>query len=301
MLRRSIATLVVVVAALGVLGALLALGRADRAPVVARRPLEPRVVVTTRPRAASTSLPTARSEPKVAVTPPTTVQPVTTTAPPRPAVVPKVAAPEVAASQHPSSFLVADAAVAAVELFASPGTPTPARSVVANPTAEGLDLVFLVKEQRDSWLRVQVAVRPNGMEAWVRAGDVHLRRVQNWIRVELGARRTTVFHADTAVFQTTVAVGRSSAPTPTGQFFVDGVVLLDDPGGPYGVGQMSVGAFSDVYQRFGGGVGQIALHGTNAPGLLGQAVSHGCVRLDNGSLVRVMELAPTGTPVEIVP
>lgn len=213
---------------------------------------------------------------------------------------PMAAEPTVTGPKHPTSFVVADATVAEVPLFSSPGTPLADRSPLTNPTRENLPLLFLLKERHDEWLKVLVSARPNGMEAWVRAADVQLRRVPNWIRVELGTRKVTVFHGDTGVFETTGAVGRASAPTPTGLFFVDGVVRLADPTGPYGIGQMSVSGFSDVYQRFGRGIGQIALHGTNADGLLGQAVSHGCVRLANDALQRVMELSPSGTPVEIV-
>ena len=50
-----------------------------------------------------------------------------------------------------------------------------------------------------------------------------------------------------------------------------------------------------------GGVGQIALHGTNAPGLMGQAASNGCVRLENSIFLEVQKLSPLGTPVQIVP
>lgn len=231
---------------------------------------------------------------------PTSRVPTTTTSPRKPSrtLSPPKTVP--APASHPSSFVVADAAVPTVALFSSPGTAMAERASVANPTWEGLPLVFLVKEQRDSWLRVLVAARPNGLEAWVRADDVKLRRVPHWIRVEVGARRATIFSGEAVVFQTPVAVGRSSTPTPTGLFFVDGLVRLADTGGVYGYGQMSVSAFSEVYQSFGGGIGQIALHGTNSPGLLGQAVSNGCVRLDNGAIQRLMDLAPTGTPVEIV-
>jgi lipoprotein-anchoring transpeptidase ErfK/SrfK len=36
------------------------------------------------------------------------------------------------------------------------------------------------------------------------------------------------------------------------------------------------------------------------PWLLGQAVSHGCVRVPNEAIVRVARLVPPGTPVRIV-
>ena len=128
-----------------------------------------------------------------------------------------------------------------------------------------------------------------------------LRTVPHWIKVELGARKVTVLDGYTAIFETTGVVGKATAATPTGWFYVDASVLLTDATGPYGSGQLALSGFSDVYTSWGGGDGQIALHGTNANGLLGQAASNGCVRLDNAALLRIQDLAPTGTPVLIVP
>lgn len=201
-------------------------------------------------------------------------------------------------SVHPTSFLVADATVPHVELFTAPGEP--AGDGLDNPTWEGLDVVFLVLGREGDWVRVRVSSRPNGRVAWVRADDVTFRRVSNWIRVEIAARRLTVLHGDTPLMSTTVAVGKEATPTPIGSFFVDGLVILDPPDRAYGAGQVSVSGFSPTLSSFGGGVGQIALHGTFATGLLGQETSNGCVRLDNESILRVIDLAPTGTPVEIV-
>ena len=162
-------------------------------------------------------------------------------------------------------------------------------------------IVFGVLDHRGEWMQVRVSTRPNGRTAWVRAVDVRMRRVPNWIKVELGLRRLTVFHRDEPLLTTEVAIGRSSTPTPTGSYFVDGRVLLDPLHPAYGAGQVSISAFSEQLRSFGGGVGQIALHGTMAPALLGQAISNGCVRMANDALVAVLDLAPTGTPVEVVP
>ncbi|MGI8939587.1 MAG: L,D-transpeptidase, partial [Iamia sp.] len=119
----------------------------------------------------------------------------------------------------------------------------------------------------------------------------------NHVLVEVGARRATVFHGDEVLLQTTVAVGTSATPTPIGDFFVDGVVDTGNPGGAYGPNQVSVSGFSEVLDSFGGGVAQIALHGTNNPGLLGQAVSNGCVRMSNEGIMDMVQLVPSGTPV----
>ncbi|HYI60420.1 MAG TPA: L,D-transpeptidase [Acidimicrobiales bacterium] len=201
---------------------------------------------------------------------------------------------------RPLAFPVADAAGPFVEVFDSPDAAEP--EVLANPTWEGLPVVFRVLEDRlDGWLRIQVSSRPNGRTGWVRAEAVTRREVPNWIRVELAARRLTVLHGDTPLLSTTVAVGRDDTPTPLGTYFVDGVRPLEPPDPAYGAGQLSVSAFSPTLESFGGGVGQIALHGTFATGLLGEPTSNGCVRMDNGAVIQVMWLAPTGTPVEIIP
>ena len=50
---------------------------------------------------------------------------------------------------------------------------------------------------------------------------------------------------------------------------------------------------------FGTGVGQIAMHGTNAPGLIGSAVSNGCLRMRNADVTRLANTIPIGTPVQI--
>ena len=41
------------------------------------------------------------------------------------------------------------------------------------------------------------------------------------------------------------------------------------------------------------------IHGTNKPETVGQAVSHGCVRMRNEDIERLFELVPVGTPVYI--
>ncbi len=218
-------------------------------------------------------------------------------APPAPA---PVTVPVALPPSTPLSFEVADAAVPVVALFQSPDVAWPGGRTLKNPTGEGIPLVFLVRGDQGDWLNVQIPTRPNGATAWVHRSDVALRTVDNHILVELGARRVTVLHGDEQLLQDRVAIGAPSGPTPVGNFFVDGVVRLNPDTGVYGAGQLSVAGFSDVYHTFGGGVGEIALHGTNSPGLIGGTVSHGCVRMLNGTWLKMVDLAPSGTPVDIV-
>lgn len=205
-----------------------------------------------------------------------------------------------AVSTAPTSFLVADAAGPSVSIFAEPDVAYPERPSMDNPTHEGLPVVFLVLEEHGPWLKVRVSMRPNMLVAWVQRSEVVLREVPNRVLVEVGARRVTVLHGDQVLLQETVAVGSDRTPTPLGNFFVDGTVKVPNDSGPYGAYQVSVAGFSDVLQSFGGGIGQIAMHGTNQPDLLGQPVSNGCVRMTNDAITRMAELAPLGTPVDVV-
>lgn len=200
----------------------------------------------------------------------------------------------------PDSFLVADAIVAQVPIYQSPGIPVPTGRTLPNPTVEGYSLVMLVREQQADWLQVQINTRPNGATTWIRASDVALRNVDNHILVERGAKRLTVFHGAKSIFSAAVAPGKSSTPTPLGAFYVDILTRPSNPNGPYGLYQVSVTGFSEVYESFGGGNGQIAIHGTNRPELIGTPASNGCVRMSNEDVSTLVPLARQGTPVVIV-
>jgi len=203
-------------------------------------------------------------------------------------------------ARPPSSpALVADAIVDSVGLYNAPGDAEPADSL-DNPTWEGLPGVYLVQQQWGDWLEVQIPMRPNESTAWIKKSDVTIRQTPYRIVVDIAERRLIAYEGATVILDTTVAVGAGSTPTPTGNYFIDGTVQVSDPSGPYGAYQMSVAAFSNVHYSFGGGIGQIALHGTNNPALLGTPASNGCVRMTNDDITLLATVAPPGTPVQIV-
>jgi len=70
-----------------------------------------------------------------------------------------------------------------------------------------------------------------------------------------------------------------------------------DVGAPFA---LALSARSNVLQEFDGGPGQVALHGlANVGGVLGTAVSHGCVRLDNDVMRWLVVRIGPGVPVTI--
>jgi lipoprotein-anchoring transpeptidase ErfK/SrfK len=200
----------------------------------------------------------------------------------------------------PGPTAAADATGKQVQLFESEGAAKPFKAL-SNPTWEDVPLVLHVLEDKGDWLKVRVNIRPNGTTAWIRRSEVYVRPIPNRIVIELRERRLTLLRGNEILAQHPVAIGAPAVPTPTGEFYVDATVLIENPNGPYGVGQMSVSGFSNVLKTFGGGIGQIAIHGTNNPRTIGGTVSHGCIRMLNDAWVQVQSMSPNGTPVSIRP
>ncbi len=58
--------------------------------------------------------------------------------------------------------------------------------------------------------------------------------------------------------------------------------------------------YSDTVTEYAGGDGQIGIHGTNTPNLLGLAVSMGCTRVHNDVIRAIAGRVPIGTPVTVL-
>ncbi len=153
---------------------------------------------------------------------------------------------------------------------------------------------------RTTQYKVHLPVRPNGSTGWLRSVDVRVGTVRTRITVDLSKRRITLFRDGRIVLLTTAAIGAPSTPTPTGRFYVNQRLLAASPMGGYGPGAVGISAFSPVLLNWPQG-GPIAIHGTDAPSLIGTAVSHGCLRVHNDAARRFLQLAEPGTPVEIRP
>lgn len=158
-----------------------------------------------------------------------------------------------------------------------------------------------------SWYQVVLPTRPNGATAWVRADSVTLSKTDLRLFVDLSARTLVVERDGQEVMVSDIAVGTSDNPTPTGSTFMTELIKTVDrngnptPGGAYGPFAFGLALHSDTITEFGdGGNGQVGIHGTNQPALIGQAVSHGCVRLGNDDIRQLVDLElPLGTPVFI--
>lgn len=164
------------------------------------------------------------------------------------------------------------------------------------PTVLAVQAKRLDGRCRASWYRVQLPLRPNGVSGWVRAADVTLAPVTTRIEVDLSERLVTLYDAGRPVLSTRAAIGSTATPTPTGRYYVNQRLIPTDPSGPFGPGAIGISAFSPVLTGWAQG-GPIAIHGTNRPDLIGQAVSNGCLRIANADLQRIFDRTLAGTPV----
>jgi len=122
--------------------------------------------------------------------------------------------------------------------------------------------------------------------------------------LRLGKKVVDVYDKDKVVASFPVAVGKQGWETPQGEFEImqmvkdpswqnpwSGKVTPPGPNNP--LGERWIGFWTD-------GKNFIGFHGTPGEHLIGQAVSHGCVRMRNKDIKQLFELVSVGTPVTVV-
>ncbi len=150
-----------------------------------------------------------------------------------------------------------------------------------------------------TWMRVRIPKRPNGQTGWVKAAHLsELKVVRTQLRVNRRTLRATLFRSGRVIWSSPIGVGKAATPTPAGRFYVR--ELLPNLGGKgiYGPYAFGTSAYSVLSDWPGGGV--VGIHGTNQPQLIPGRPSHGCIRVPNRNILRLVKLMPIGTPVEIV-
>ncbi len=124
------------------------------------------------------------------------------------------------------------------------------------------------------------------------------RQAQMRIVVSIPDRKLILFDGDRITKIYDVAVGKPSTPTPEGEFRIvnripnptyygPGVVMGPGKNNPLGTRWMGLSALG------------YGIHGTNAPGSIGKAASHGCIRMRQQDLEELFELVNVGVTVEL--
>jgi lipoprotein-anchoring transpeptidase ErfK/SrfK len=156
--------------------------------------------------------------------------------------------------------------------------------------------VQLGRHGRPTWYRISLPGRPNGKTGWVPAYTLELKPARRSVTIDRSARLLTLREGSRVLLRTRVAVGAAGMETPLGTFYM---TRKFRPSAPIlGAFAIETSAYSKLSEWPGGGI--VGIHGTNQPWLLGRAVSHGCVRVENSAILRLARLAPVGTPIRIV-
>ena len=146
------------------------------------------------------------------------------------------------------------------------------------------------------WYRISIPGRPNGRTGWIPARAADIRPVRDLIQIDRSERTLELWSRGRLALKTKVAVGRTGMETPVGLFYITWKSVPRAP--VLGKFAFETSAYSKLSEWPGGGI--VGIHGTSEPHLLGQAVSHGCVRVSNSDILRLRTRVGLGTPVRIV-
>jgi hypothetical protein len=161
----------------------------------------------------------------------------------------------------------------------------------------------VVATRRGRWLAVTEPGVGRNRVVWVdaHAGGLRYSRTPLELDVDLSQRTLTVRRGDTLLRRTSVGVGASDSPTPTGRFAVTDKLAGAAYSPAYGCCILALSAIQTNLSPGWSGGDRIAIHGTLSASDFGRAVSAGCVHARDGDLRWLMRIVPLGTPVVIRP
>ncbi|WP_051358200.1 L,D-transpeptidase [Rubidibacter lacunae] len=123
--------------------------------------------------------------------------------------------------------------------------------------------------------------------------------------IRLSDRRVYLYRHEELEASYPIAIGKDGWETPTGEFEVRQMLVdpawehpwtgeVVPPGDGNPLGRRWIGFWTD-------GTDSIGFHGTPNESLIGQPVSHGCVRMRNADVAALFEQVEVGTPVIVKP
>ena len=149
-----------------------------------------------------------------------------------------------------------------------------------------------------AWIRVRIPGRPNGRTGWVPAWALNnLKIVRTYLEINRARSRAQLYRGRRIIWSSPIGHGAQRTPTPAGRFYIRELLPNLGGSGVYGPWAFGTSSYSALSDWPGGGV--VGIHGTNQPQLIPGRPSHGCVRVPNAAIRRLVKLMPIGTPVRI--
>jgi len=171
----------------------------------------------------------------------------------------------------------------------------------ATPLGAATWLWVLGATVNHQWGRVVLPLKPNGRTGWINLHGLRTVHTSTWIRASLHARRIWLMQGSHPLASFSAAIGAVTTPTPIGRFSVTDSLATGDPSGPLGWYAFGLSGHQPRLPSNWSGGDQLAIHGTDDPGSVGTAASHGCLRVSRGALARLRAALRLGTPVVIMP
>ncbi|XTZ11610.1 MAG: L,D-transpeptidase [cyanobacterium endosymbiont of Rhopalodia inflata] len=123
--------------------------------------------------------------------------------------------------------------------------------------------------------------------------------------LKLKERKVYAYQDDKLLASYRVAIGKKGWETPQGEFEIIQMIKNPKWENPWNGKISAPGTNSPLGERWIGfwtnGKNYIGFHGTPGEHLIGQAVSHGCVRMRNADVKALFKLVDKGIPVIVEP
>ena len=200
---------------------------------------------------------------------------------------------------EPGKTVVAEllAGEPSLAVYDSPVSTTPSKTL---PRDGKHEMVLVTLGGTPDRLLVELPLRPNGSQGWIDKTKVKLGSHDFKLIVELSAHKLIAMKGTAEVLNAPIGVGKGQTPTPNGTYYITELLQPPNPDSVYGTYAYGLSGFSEVLNSFGGGDGQVGIHGTNDPASIGKDVSHGCIRLNNADIEKLVKMLPLGTPVQVL-
>lgn len=200
---------------------------------------------------------------------------------------------------EPGKTVVAEllAGEPSLAIYDSPVSTTPSKTL---PRDGKHEMVLVTLGGTPDRLLVELPLRPNGSRGWIDKTKVKLGSHDFKLIVQLSAHKLIAMKGTGEVLNVPIGVGKGQTPTPNGTYYITELLQPPNPDSVYGTYAYGLSGFSEVLNSFSGGDGQVGIHGTNDPSSIGKDVSHGCIRLNNADIEKLVKMLPLGTPVEVL-
>jgi lipoprotein-anchoring transpeptidase ErfK/SrfK len=215
-------------------------------------------------------------------------------------------APATAAA--PEAHLIGHANVDQISAYSKPEDDAAPIATFERMNDQGAPQVFLLQPKRRGpdgllppktrWVKALLPIRPNGTTGFLRVRDLQIVSTRYRLEVNRDEFRLTLYEGDRVLTSAPVGIGTGDTPTPVGRFYLASLLKPPDPNTIYGAYAYGLSGYSETLLDWEAG-GIVGLHGTDQPDSIGRAASHGCIRMRNADIEKLVPLLPLGTPIDI--